>query len=179
MIAVRELAAEELGRIAEIDRSEHVTTGYAMRDGQLAAEPVEWEVPRWALVGDGPHSVARYVRASRTCLTELGGTAFGAFVEGRLAGIAIFRPHLTETMAQLAALHVSRPYRRRGVATRLFAEVLRLARESGARSLYVTATPSESAVGFYLRQGFAPAATPHPALLELEPEDIHMTLSLE
>jgi hypothetical protein len=44
--------------------------------------------------------------------------------------------------------------------------------------MYVSATPSESAVGFYLRHGFTPVADPLPELFELEPEDIHMARRL-
>jgi ribosomal protein S18 acetylase RimI-like enzyme len=71
-------------------------------------------------------------------------------------------------------LHVSRQARRQGVARRLTDEVVRLAREGGARELYVSATPSESAVGFYLRQGFRPTTRVDEVLYRLEPEDIHM-----
>ena len=53
-----------------------------------------------------------------------------------------------------------------------------LARDGGARTLYVSATPSESAVGCYRRLGFEPTADPIPELLELEPEDVHMVLAL-
>ena len=52
------------------------------------------------------------------------------------------------------------------------------ARMAGAMALYVSATPSESAVGFYRRAGFKPTDTPHPDLLAEEPEDIHMILAL-
>lgn len=77
-------------------------------------------------------------------------------------------------MVQLASLYVSRAYRRQGAASQLLAEAVRIGRERGASELYVSATPSGSAVGFYLRNGFTPTDTPHPALFELEPEDIHM-----
>jgi len=79
---------------------------------------------------------------------------------------------------QLAHLHVSASYRRRGIAARLFAEVARLAQERGARSLYVSATPSGSAIGFYLSRGARPVDTPDPGLFAVEPEDVHMVLDL-
>jgi N-acetylglutamate synthase-like GNAT family acetyltransferase len=56
----------------------------------------------------------------------------------------------------------------------LVEEAIAQARRDGAERLYVSATPSESAVGFYLEQGFAPVKEPLPELYELEPEDIHM-----
>jgi hypothetical protein len=53
------------------------------------------------------------------------------------------------------------------------------ARREGARRVYVSATPSGSAVGFYRSQGFALTRDPVPELLALEPEDIHMIKELE
>jgi len=107
-----------------------------------------------------------------------GGTMLGAFDGTRLVGIATFRPRLTETMAQLAFLHVSNGYRRQGIAARLFDQVEELAFQSGAQELYVSATPSESSVGFYTSRGCVWTPTPHPELFELEPEDIHMIKTL-
>ena len=48
----------------------------------------------------------------------------------------------------------------------------------GADQLYVSAVPSESAVGFYRSQGFRLADEVHPDLYELEPDDIHMIKEL-
>lgn len=45
-------------------------------------------------------------------------------------------------------------------------------------TLYVSATPSESAVGFYRSMGFAPTTEPDPRLFALEPKDIHMIMAL-
>jgi ribosomal protein S18 acetylase RimI-like enzyme len=103
---------------------------------------------------------------------------WGAFDGDLLVGVMVYRPRLTEDMAQLVFLHVSNNYRRHGIATRLTAECIRLAQEDGAGQLYVSATPSESAVGFYQNQGFRPVQKPHPELYELEPEDIHMIMKL-
>jgi ribosomal protein S18 acetylase RimI-like enzyme len=109
---------------------------------------------------------------------EAGGVLLGALDGDRLAAVAILRYRLTESMAHLAFLHVSREYRRQGIAAQLTEEMVRLARLDGARELYVSATESESAVGFYLSQGFRPTDTPHPVLFALEPEDIHMIKEL-
>jgi len=48
------------------------------------------------------------------------------------------------------------------------------AREQGAKQLYISATPSENTVNFYLRLGCRVTAQPDPELLELEPKDIHL-----
>jgi GNAT superfamily N-acetyltransferase len=173
MIEIRQLTASEIGRLGEIDRSEQVRVGYTIREGELRAEAVDWQVPPWSADGEGPHSVQAMIRFCARHLEE-GGVLLGALDGERLAGVAVLRYHLTESIAQLAFLHVSRPYRRQGIAARLTEEASGLARREGARELYVSATPSESAVGFYLSQGFRPTDTPHPELYALEPEDIHM-----
>jgi hypothetical protein len=53
-----------------------------------------------------------------------------------------------------------------------------MARDLRAKQLCVSATPSESAVGLYLRMGFEPVDKPVPELYELEPEDIHLVKNL-
>lgn len=52
------------------------------------------------------------------------------------------------------------------------------ARATGAEQIYVSATPSQSAVGIYMRFGFEPVEDPLPELYELEPDDIHMAKML-
>jgi GNAT superfamily N-acetyltransferase len=167
------MAAAELERLGEIDRSEHVTREYSYRGGSLKARTVDIRVPTWAPTGDHEHSVESRVEAWRP-LVERGGTLLGAFDVGCLIGIAVYRPGLAEDMANLAVLHVSRSRRRKGVASRLTEEVARLARADGARRLYVSATPSGPTIEFYRSCGFAPTDEPHAALFALEPEDIHM-----
>jgi len=167
---------DELGKIRDIDRSEVIRVGYEQQGAELIKMDVHWDDAGW-LDGDGKHSFGQMIRGAQRQL-DLGGTAIGAFDDERLAGIAIYRPRLTESMAQLALLHVGNGHRRRGVASRLFHETLALAQQDGATEMYVSATPSGSAVGFYLSKGFAPTATPHPALLAEEPEDIHMTRTI-
>lgn len=98
-----------------------------------------------------------------TAVLKQGGAAIGAYDGPVLAGFAVLRRRLTPDTDQLYGLFVSRAYRRRGVARTLTAEVVRLSRAGGARWLYVSATPSVSAVGFYTSQGFVPTQDTHPS----------------
>ena len=79
-----------------------------------------------------------------------------------------------DSPANLAVLHVTRPWRRHSVGRELTDEVVRLARADGAQRLYVSATPTRWTVDFYMSQGFMPLATPDERLIALEPEDVHM-----
>ena len=70
--------------------------------------------------GHGEHSSARLVTEFRP-IVEGGATLLGAFIDDLFAGIAIVEPLFEEGTAWFAFLHVSRAYRRRGVAAALWA----------------------------------------------------------
>ena len=116
--------------------------------------------------------------ASWERILDQGGAVYGALVGDLLVGVAVLRPRLTATRAQLQSLFVSRAYRRQGVARRLVGAVERRARAGGARELYVSAMPSVPAVGFYRAQGFRVADAVDPDLFAQEPEDIHLVKPL-
>ena len=82
-------------------------------------------------------------------------------------------------MAQLALLHVSNGFRRNGIGNHLTRELIDEAKTFGADRVYVSSTPSGSAVGFYLSQGFELVDDVIPELFKLEPEDIHMLKMLD
>ena len=63
-IIIKELPASELGRIIEIDRSEHVTVLYHTRDGELVPEEVDLAVPAGQFVALGGWSVFSSVSAA-------------------------------------------------------------------------------------------------------------------
>jgi len=176
VITLREMHADELERVRDIDRSEIIRTGYRMESGRLLSMDVNWDDDGWQ-DGDGEYSFTEMIRDAEHYL-ELGGTALGAFDGDRLIGFAVYQPRLSSAMGQLAMLYVSDGHRRREIASRLLQKIRDLARGDGSKSLYVSATPTGSAVGFYLRQGFVPTDTPDAALFAKEPEDIHMVLEL-
>ena len=96
---------------------------------------------------------------------------------GELVGIVVLdnqRIGKHKDQLQLKFLHVSRSHRQKGLGTRLFELARATARRTGAKRLYISATPSENTVNFYLRLGCAVAEEPDPELFELEPEDIHL-----
>jgi GNAT superfamily N-acetyltransferase len=175
MITIKQLDKSAATRVGEIDRSEYVTLNYIYKDGKLEDKIVDWDVPRWHS-GNGNHSISHMIDFSKRMLSTEGAVLLGALDGESLAAIAIYRPNLTPTMAQLALLHVSRAYRKQGIAKRLTDEMVKLAKADGATEMYASATPSESAVGFYRSQGFevAPPDRIQPELFKEEPEDIHM-----
>ena len=175
---VRRLRAEDVALVAEIDRSEHVDVQYRVLDGKLQPVPAEiTDVPAWDPTGSGPFSVTAHIAFCESVVAR-GGILLGAFDGEQTAGLAIVNPAFEPRLAWLAFLHVSRPYRRRGAAQALWNLAADIAVANGAESIYVSATPTESAVGFYLRQGCRLADPVHPDLFAAEPEDIHLVCSL-
>lgn len=175
-IMIRQLLPSELGQLSEIDVSEKITLSYRMTDGKLESFARDSARPRWS-ADDWAKHLAEWEKHLQPDIW------LGAFDGERLVGAASLRYRLIETssrtMAQLTTLHIDKAYRRKGVAHRLFTEIKRLAMENGAQSIYVSATESESAVGFYLSLGFVPTNQPDLRLFELEPEDIHMVCFLD
>jgi ribosomal protein S18 acetylase RimI-like enzyme len=170
-ITIRRLSENDLHLAQGIDVSEEGQSLYRYFNGELTPEPREWRRPAW----DAPQWEDKITAWAQVLRWDV---VIGAFDGATLVGMASLRERLTETVAQLVSLHVSRAYRRHGVATRLLHELMRLARQSNARELYVSAAPTESAIGFYTRHGFVPTAHVNQRLYDLEPEDIHMTLTL-
>ena len=172
MPLIRPLTVEELRRIPEIDVTEEAEAIYVQHGVNLERVPRPFRRPPRSGEAWAPEIVgwSRFISG--------GGKAFGALDAGRMVGFAVLRSGLEKHTDQLAGLYVDRARRRQGLASALVQAVVEAALTAGAQNLYVSAVPSESAVGFYLSRGFQPVVTPHPELFELEPEDIHMSLAL-
>ena len=164
---VRRLEPSDADLVASIDRSEHVEVQYRIEGGRLVEAPVLMaDIPAWDPDGSGEHSVASHIAFCRSVVAD-GAALFGAFDDdGEFMGLATVHPTFEPGLAWLATLHVSRAHRRRGAASALWDAGVALAREAGARSLYVSATPTGSAVGFYLGTG---AGSPIPCTRTCSP----------
>jgi ribosomal protein S18 acetylase RimI-like enzyme len=180
VISVRRLEPGDVALVASIDRSEHLEVQYRIDDGHLVEAPVFMaDVPGWDPDGSGEHSVASHMAFYASVIAD-GAALFGAFDnDGELMGLATVHPTFEPGLAWLATLHVSRAHRRRGAASALWDAGVALAREAGAGSLYVSATPTGSAIGFYLSRGCRLADPAHPELFAHEPEDIHLVCPLD
>lgn len=135
------------------------------------------EIPTWDPIGSGPYGVAAQVDFSASLIAD-GAVLLGAFDGALPVGLAVVDPSFEPRLAWLAFLYVSRPHRRRGAARALWGEAVDLGVAAGAESVYVSAVPTGSAVGFYLQHGCRLADPVHPALFAKEPEDIHLVRAL-
>lgn len=175
---IRELGVAEIGLIGDIDRSEHVHVQYAVVDGTLVERPVSTtDIPSWDPVGSDPYSVAAQIAFCEP-LIRRGASFLGAFDRSQVCGLVVVDALFEPPMAWLAFLYVSRPHRGRGVASALWDAATDKATAAGATSMYVSAVPTGSAVGFYLSRGCRLASPVHPELYADEPDDIHLICSL-
>jgi ribosomal protein S18 acetylase RimI-like enzyme len=156
-VRIEELRPSELGRIREIDRSESVRFKYVYDRGELRPVEINHQIPTWteAMIVEAEEMLAPK-------LAVLGGEFTGAGAN----------------QLQMAFLYVSNGYRRRGIAGALLDDLCLRARQRGAEQLYISATETESALGFYLGYGCRLADAVNPALYALEPTDIHLTFDL-
>ena len=172
-IAYRILGRDEIEKLREIDRREIVDAVYYLREGKLLLTPEHWEIPGF---GDIDRRVA--------LLTELyadGGMLFGAFDGATLVGMSVLENRLRgadHDRMQMSGLWVSHAYRRRGIARCLVDMAKSAARCQGASYLYISATPSENTISFYLGIGCTLTAELDPELVAREPDDIHFDLML-
>jgi predicted N-acetyltransferase YhbS len=168
---IRELGRHEIPGLWSIDRAELIEKVYRLRGKELVLEPERHDVETWP--AGAPERDAPILL---DCF-ERGGTFYGAFHGETLIGVSVLESRFIgrgRDQLQLKFLHVSRRQRRSGVGCALFDRTVARARELGARRLYVSATPSENTVRFYLRRGCRVTDDVDPELFALEPEDIHM-----
>lgn len=172
---IRELARSELPRLWSIDRSEVILRLYRYEGGVLVGYDEHHDVKGWP-----PDELERDGLLLLDCF-QRGGTVYGAFEGDVLVGAAALESRFigrARDRLQLKFLHVSRRHRRSGVGRALFETAVTRARQLGARCLYVSATPSENTVRFYLRRGCRLARELDPDLWALEPQDIHLELEI-
>ena len=172
---VQELRREEIEQIWSIDRREVIDHVYYLRDGELVLEPEHYDMAGWP-----PGEQDHYQPILYDCF-DRGGTFWGAFDDSRLVAAAVLESKFIgrqRDRLQLKFLHVGRPYRKAGLGRELFAIAVAKATELGARSLYISATPSENTVDFYRHLGCVLTSEVDPELYALEPEDIHLAYAI-
>lgn len=172
---IRPLARDELGSVWSIDRSERVERVYRVEGGALVLHAEHHDVRGWPAgtpEREGP--------ALADCL-DRGGFCWGAFEDETLVGVAVLecrRIGRARDRVQLKFLHVSQRVRGTGVGTALFDTAAARARALGARAVYVSATPSENTVRFYLGRGGRLATEIDAELFAREPEDVHLEVPI-
>ena len=175
MIEGRVLSRDEIRDLWRIDRSESIEAVYSFVDGALRLTPEHDDVKGWP-----PGEAEKYTPILEAC-HDRGGWFYGLFDGRKPIGAAVLESRFIGRggdQLQLKFLHVSSDFRGQGLGRKLFSVAATEARKRGAKGLYISATPSEHTVDFYLRLGCTVVPEPDPELFELEPEDIHLEFEI-
>lgn len=174
-IVFRKLGPDDVHHLAHIDRSEKIERVCRLDNGREIWTEAGHECPAWN--EQQLHELQLRLRSE----LEYGGAAVGGYDGDRLAGFGLLGHRLLGPQLDtlpIDLMYVGRPYRRRGIGTRLMQLLSREAAARGAKFLYISSTESSSAVGFYRSLGSETAAEPDPDMLAKEPLDIHMVRPL-
>lgn len=174
-LAGRQLRRDEIERVWSIDRSELVEGAYALEAGELVPKPAYFDVRGWP-PGEPEHYTPFLLAAF-----DRGAWTHALFDGETIVGAAILdskRIGRSGDKLQLMFLHVSQAFRGAGLGRRLFALASDEARRRGARSLYISATPSQHTIDFYRSLGCVVTDDIDAELFALEPEDIHLECRL-
>lgn len=170
-VVIRRLERNEIRQIWNIDRREVIEKVYYLEDGGLVLKPEYYDMQGWP-----PGEPELYTPILYDCF-DRGGTFYGAFQGSRLIGAVVLESKFIGRegdQLQMKLLHISREYRGKGLGRKLFEKAVAKARKLGAKRLYVSATPSQNTVEFYLHMGCIVTEEVDEDLFELEPEDIHL-----
>jgi GNAT superfamily N-acetyltransferase len=169
------LSRAEIDKVAHLDRTETIDRIHYMREGHLVLEEEHWDVPDWS-----PEDKEQRIAGLKETYDK-GATFFGAFDGDVLVGLSVLDHNPVGTgvdRLNLDGLWVSHRYRGKGIGRRLVGLAAQEARARGAKTLYISATPSENTIRFYFALGCRHAQPVDPELYECEPEDIHLELPL-
>jgi predicted N-acetyltransferase YhbS len=173
---IRPLTRSEIPYIWQIDRSEVIDNNYYLSDGKLVLESEHYDMHGWP-AGEPEN----YTPILLNCFGR-GGIFLGAFSGELLIGAVVLDNRYIgseKDTLQMKFLHVSNNFRKQGLGKKLFFLAAEKAVELGGKKLYISATPSENTVNFYLRIGCVLATEIDEELFALEPEDIHLEFNLE
>jgi len=168
---IRTLQRDEIHLLWQIDRREIIENIFYLRNGELVLVPEHFDMQGW------PPGEAEYYTLILTDCYDRGGIFWGAFEDEQIVGAAILENKFIGSKhdtLQLKFLHVSRDQRKHGLGSKLFHLAVEKAKSLGASKLYISATPSENTINYYMRLGCVPATEIDPELFTLEPEDVHL-----
>ncbi|MBS4538238.1 GNAT family N-acetyltransferase [Clostridium sp. D2Q-11] len=171
----RELKREELTLLREIERSEVVKEVYYCKNNRLSLVDEFYDIQGWDL--DELNSFISRLYD----IYDRNGTVLGAFDNDKIVGLVALDSKAigkNNDQLKLDMLYVSSTYRNKGIGKCLMNKISRKAKDLGAKSLYISATPFRNTVDFYSRVGAKLTDEIIKELYDLEPEDIHMVLDL-
>lgn len=171
----RLLEKSELKLLSEIDRKEVVNEVYYFKNNNLEIVNEFYNIESWIL-----EELQDYINRLED-IYDRNGTIYGAFDNNTIVGLGALESKFidkNDDQLKLDMLYISSNYRKKGIGKNLVNLLCKKARELGAKSLYISATPFKNTVNFYFAIGAKLASEINKELYELEPYDIHMVLEL-
>jgi N-acetylglutamate synthase-like GNAT family acetyltransferase len=169
------MTQNELRKINEIDRSEIIENIYYYKNGELILENEYYKMEGF------PKGELQDIIKRQYHILNNKGFVLGCFNNDHLIGVASVENNLIGSKLQylnMDILFVSKKYRRGNIGK----ELLKISKEKcellGGKKLYISATPSENTVNFYIRNGAVLVKELNSDLYQREPEDIHLEISL-
>jgi len=171
----RLLEKSELKLLSEIDRKEIVNEVYYFKNNKLEIVNEFYNIERWIL-----EELQDYINRLED-IYDRNGTIYGAFDNDKIIGLAALESKFigkNNDQLKLHMLYISNNYRKKGIGKNLVNLLREKAKDLGAKSLYISATPFKNTVNFYFAVGSKLTNEINKELYELEPYDIHMVLEL-
>jgi predicted N-acetyltransferase YhbS len=171
----RTLQKHEITKFNEIDRSEIIENIYILKSGKLGLVKEYYHIKEW-----NSDQIESYVKILDG-LDDRNGALYGAFDRSLLVGLIALDSTMigeSKNYLKMDKLYISKDYRNKGIGNRLVEMAKEKAKELGATKLYISATPSENTINFYLHIGCTLTEEVIKELYDLEPEDIHLELKL-
>ncbi|WP_105614646.1 GNAT family N-acetyltransferase [Vallitalea okinawensis] len=172
----RELKREEIEKMNEIDRREVINQIYYYRNGRLELEEEHYDMRGF------PNGELEDLIERQYEIYDKGGCLYGAFEGSLLIGVTSIDNKLigqNKNYLKMDILFVSHDFRKLGIGAELIELVKGKAIEFGGKKLYISATPSKNTVDFYMRNGAVLVKELNQELYELEPEDIHLEITVQ
>ncbi|KAF2956856.1 GNAT family N-acetyltransferase [Marinitoga sp. 38H-ov] len=108
-----------------------------------------------------------------------GGIVVGVFENNKLIGFGkIPNKCFAKDYLELDSFHITKEYRNKGIGKKLFYLLAKLAKEKGAKKLYIGAHPSVETQSFYRKIGCFPSKEIIREIYEREPLDIQLEFDL-
>jgi ribosomal protein S18 acetylase RimI-like enzyme len=177
----REMQANEMSRIGEVNREELVSAEYVSipDPSGFGLKLIRSEIPSPAQT---PHWNKQGIEGrakSWKPFVEQGGFFYGAFDKDQLVGFVILGPKRRDDSGEIVALFVDRDHRRVGIASELMRKAEEEAKNKGISSLFLYSNPTESSVNFYLRSGYQVVGLISKEIVRSLPGDVLMAKHLE
>lgn len=118
-------------------------------------------------------------RAIASSLLSEDYIAYGVMENGNIIAFASMEIKVQDERIILDMMQVSRKYRRQQIGKKLFQYMKEVAKDMGAKQLYISACSSEETIKFYKSMGCEITDNPITKFAEEEPFDLQMVCAIK